>query len=142
MLGAYNMGRKRFYWKAAQRGNGKSFVAFLHQLRLLFPGRKLCIVLDNVSYHKSGIVKRFLVRHSEIVLIYLPPYSPEYNPVERIWKWFKKKVSEFGSVRKGIKEIIARFRIINWYWFNNRLVDALNVGIGVWHEIFTNIYAE
>jgi len=142
VLGGYNLEKKRFYWKSAQRGNGNVFIAFLNQLRLQFPKRKLCIILDNVSYHKSLLVKKYLSRHSEIVLIYLPPYSPEYNPVERIWKWFKKKVSEFGSVSKGIKEIIGRFRIINWYWFNNRLVDSLNVGVGVWNEILTNIYAE
>ena len=41
--------------------------------------------VDNAKWHKSKDVKKYLAHQSQIVLQYLPPYSPELNPVE--WEW-------------------------------------------------------
>lgn len=49
--------------------------------------------MDNVSYYNSRIIRRFLTNHVLIKIRFLPPYSPEYNPIEQIWKWLKKKNS-------------------------------------------------
>jgi transposase len=73
-------------------GNAKSFMAFLNQMRLNFPGKRLLIILDNSSVHKNKRVKAFLKRHPEMRLFCLPTYSPEYNPVEKIWWWLKPKI--------------------------------------------------
>ena len=47
-------------------------------------GRRVCLVLDNASWHKT---KRLDWHHIEPV--YLPPYSPDFNPIERIWQYLK-----------------------------------------------------
>jgi transposase len=47
-------------------------------------GRRVCLVLDNASWHKT---KRLVWHHIEPV--YLPPYSPDFNPIERIWQHLK-----------------------------------------------------
>jgi hypothetical protein len=47
-------------------------------------GRRVCLVLDNASWHKT---KRLVWHHIEPV--YLPPYSPDLNPIERIWQYLK-----------------------------------------------------
>lgn len=44
------------------------------------------IVLDNGAFHKAGT----LVIPDNIILIFLPPYSPELNPAEKIWAKFKR----------------------------------------------------
>jgi putative transposase len=49
--------------------------------------KKLVIVLDNASSHKSKKVKAFVEKNKHrIELLYLPPYSPDLNPIERVWK--------------------------------------------------------
>jgi transposase len=48
-------------------------------------------VLDNAGYNRAYEVKE-IVKSLGIELIYLPPYSPNLNLIERLWKYFKKKV--------------------------------------------------
>ena len=52
---------------------------------------KIYVVLDNAPYNRSWIVKN-CARDLRIRLVYLPPYSPNLNPIERLWKFMKKKV--------------------------------------------------
>lgn len=49
------------------------------------------IILDNARYHYSKEVKEFL-KGKKIKLVFLPTYSPNLNLIERLWKFFKKKV--------------------------------------------------
>jgi transposase len=49
------------------------------------------IIVDNARYYHSFLLKEY-VKGTKIKLIYLPPYSPNLNMIERYWKFFKKKV--------------------------------------------------
>src|SRR6056297_1629200 len=91
-FGCLNLKTQRFYWKKSKKGNSDQFIWFLTQLRQHNPGKKLLIIIDNASIHKSKKVKKYLSRHDRIRLFCLPTYSPEYNPVEIFWKWIKPKV--------------------------------------------------
>jgi transposase len=48
------------------------------------PKRRVCLVLDNASWHKTN-----KLRWHHIEAIYLPPYSPDFNPIERLWQYLK-----------------------------------------------------
>lgn len=52
---------------------------------------QICCILDNARYNHSKAIKTFLKKHRRIKLIYLPPYSPNLNIIERLWLFFKKK---------------------------------------------------
>lgn len=53
--------------------------------------KKIVLVLDNAAPHKSKVVKDFVKEHnSRIELLYLPPYSPDLQPAELIWKEMRK----------------------------------------------------
>jgi transposase len=52
---------------------------------------KIYVILDNARYHYSNLVRDFL-EESKIKLVFLPSYSPNLNLIERLWKFFKKKV--------------------------------------------------
>lgn len=52
--------------------------------------KRLYLVLDNASYNKSNKVRDF-ANSRRVTLIFLPPYSPNLNPIERLWRYFKKE---------------------------------------------------
>ena len=49
------------------------------------------IIVDNARYYHSRLLKKY-TKGTKIKLIFLPPYSPNLNLIERYWKFFKKKV--------------------------------------------------
>ena len=70
--------------------NAESFCQLLWKLRTLYPDLPLTLVLDNAKYQKCLLVWN-LAALLEIELLYLPPYSPNLNLIERLWKFVKKK---------------------------------------------------
>jgi transposase len=57
------------------------------------PHTKFIIYSDNARYNHATVLKEWLKRHSDhLELRYLPPYSPNLNPIERLWKFMKKEV--------------------------------------------------
>ncbi len=52
---------------------------------------KVTLIMDNAAYNRSTKVK-ILAKKLGIKLFYLPPYSPNLNPIERLWKFMKKKI--------------------------------------------------
>jgi isftu1 transposase len=58
----------------------------------LIPGQVL--ILDNASFHKSAESQK-LVEAAGCKILFLPPYSPDLNPIEKYWANMKKKVREF-----------------------------------------------
>jgi len=67
-----------------------------------FMASTIYIILDNARYHYSKEVKEFL-ESKKIKLVFLPPYSPNLNLIERLWKFFKKKVL-YNQYHENIKE--------------------------------------
>jgi transposase len=62
--------------------------SFFQELAEFYPDKKHLIILDNVSYHKCQGNKDFPLPEN-IELMFLPPYSPELNPIERLWNHLK-----------------------------------------------------
>jgi transposase len=69
------------------RRDGALFARHLNDVRLaLRRYQKVHVICDNARYHKYGAVAQFLKAHGDrVVLHYLPKYSPDCNPVERVW---------------------------------------------------------
>lgn len=74
------------------------------------------MILDNAKIHHAKLIQPFLEEnHHRLELVFLPPYSPELNLIEGLWKWLKEtiinnvfycKVQEIKiNVRKFIAEI-------------------------------------
>ena len=49
------------------------------------------VIADNARYYRSVVVKEYL-ESSRIKILFLPPYSPNLNLIERLWKYFRKVV--------------------------------------------------
>jgi transposase len=91
--GAYNVEGKKVIAREDESINAQSTIKLLLQLLSIQPKGKLYVILDNARYYRSELVKDFLKKNSRIKFIFLPPYSPNLNLIERIWKFVKKKVS-------------------------------------------------
>jgi transposase len=54
------------------------------------------IVLDNASFHRKKKLRE-LAEKSKCDVLFLPPYSPDLNPIEKFWAWLKKKLRKILS---------------------------------------------
>ena len=68
---------------------GATFWPFLQRLRSASSqsGRKVAVIIDNAKYHHAKVHQAWREEQApDFILSYLPPYSPELNPIERVWK--------------------------------------------------------
>jgi len=81
----------RFHFRFADIFNANTFQKFLGQLTRQYR-RKIHLMLDNASYHHARILKEWLDKNKEkIELHFLPPYSPEFNAQECVWRITRRK---------------------------------------------------
>lgn len=76
-------------------------------LPLLKPGQ--VIIMDNATFHKGGRIQE-LIQESGCHLLYLPPYSPDLNKIEKCWSWLKsrirKQINKFDCLRDAIESVL------------------------------------
>jgi transposase len=93
LFGALHLLSGAFLWQAFEKTVSGSFLAFLEYLLACYPVGDLIVTVDNASYHKSKTVVAWLKEHPRVLLLYLPKYAPELNPVEKIWSALKDRVA-------------------------------------------------
>lgn len=76
--------------------NTELFNTYLEKILLPEMKKGQVIIMDNATFHKSQETRR-LVERAGCKILFLPPYSPDLNPIEKFWNQFK------GFVRKCIK---------------------------------------
>lgn len=68
------------------------------------------VVMDNTSFHKSQKTKE-LIEAAGCKVIFLPPYSPDLNPIERFWvnmkRWIKHRIDLFDKLYNLIKSFFS-----------------------------------
>lgn len=97
------------------RGNSSATIEHLQKVRNNYDiNIPLAFLIDNASWHKTKVVKDFCSKNN-ITLLFLPPYSPEFNPIELVWSFFKSKVRQkfFNTAKKFKDFIIDLFKNIN-----------------------------
>ena len=89
LLGAMSQDGMQASRTVASATDGDGFLAYLDQVLCpaLRPGP--VVVMDNLSAHKvSGVRERIEAAGAQ--LLYLPPYSPDFNPIEKAWSKIKQ----------------------------------------------------
>lgn len=88
--------------------NAEATISFFRKVVEAYPEKTgIHIFCDNARYYRNKAVTEYL-RGSKIRLHFLPPYSPNLNPIERLWKWMKERViyntyySEFEDFKSAI----------------------------------------
>ena len=89
-----------------ERGNSESFVEFMGKVREANGDRTIVMILDNCRIHKTVAALR-AAEDRNIRLCFLPPYSPQWNPIEFIWKTVKFQLSKYGILDRHQVEAIV-----------------------------------
>jgi transposase len=92
IFGVINVKDGRFHSMQADWINSKSFLVFLKRLEKIYKRKRIVLILDNAKWHKSKKVWAYL-RGRNIYLLFLPPYCPNLNPTEKVWKLYRKNVT-------------------------------------------------
>lgn len=116
----FNMGFKNFYvYSAVNSRSGDDFSLimpyvntqcmniFLDKLVKDLPSKRYLLIVDGASWHRSYQLKI----PANIEIIYLPPYSPELNPVERLWNYIKQHTikNKFYDSLSILEGVVCRF---------------------------------
>ena len=99
--------------------NAQSTVELFRKLEEKYPNaNRIVVICDNARYYRSKIVKEY-VEKSRIELKFLPPYAPNLNLIERLWRFMNKKIrnnkyyekfQEFKSAVYGFFENISDYQ--------------------------------
>ena len=90
-----------FYETKQGAFNGSDFVLFLEALAARFREVRngdVCLVMDNARIHHAVCAREFMVENG-INHLYLPPYSPDLNPIENVFGTLKTRFRKRGVVR-------------------------------------------
>lgn len=91
IFGGYNWLKDTMTWTVAKTKNSSTFIEFLEELLVKnYPTGRVVLVMDNASYHKSAsaLAALSLFEH-RVMLVWLPPYCSDLNPIERFWRHLK-----------------------------------------------------
>ena len=76
--------------------NQTTIIKALKLLLKEYPNKRICIIWDNAPFHKGKLIRKSLGGQlRRIHLINFPPYAPDHNPQEHIWKYAKDQISNY-----------------------------------------------
>lgn len=103
----------------SERAKKEDMTSFLEIVRKENPGRSVVIILDNARIHTAGTVRKKATELG-IYSAFLPPYSPDLQPIEFGWKDLKREISGFlnfeeaASRSEGIALNLFRARKLSY----------------------------
>ena len=93
----------RFSWQKQD-----TIIPVLEELTRKYPDKRICIIWDNARFHHGKKLKKKLsTTLRRIYLINLPPYAPDHNPQEHVWKYGKEKIA--NNQQESLEEVVQAF---------------------------------
>lgn len=113
LFGAVNVHSGKLRYMTSPIFNAVTFGTFLSKLiRSKTRNKKMVIILDNARYHHAIMLNPWLTKYkTNFRLLFLPPYSPDLNPVERVWKLTRRLCTHnqyFPDLDTLVKKVSAR----------------------------------
>jgi len=113
MFGGYNWLKDTITWTIAKTKNSAIFIDFLEELLVKnYPTGRIVLVMDNASYHKSAsaLAALSLFEH-RVMVIFLPPYCSDLNPIERFWRHLKDLACA-NKLQDNIEDVVKSAELI------------------------------
>lgn len=107
----------RFFYRCQEgRLNSDTYEAFLRQV-LSKTHQHIILIQDGARYHTSAAMQAFFEQHQHRLRVYqLPSYSPDFNPIEKLWKKSKQHGTHlhhfptFESLKDKVEETLLEFK--------------------------------
>jgi len=133
LFGSVNVIDGEVMVKMAEQGNAQTFKRYLKYLLGHFRDKKILMILDNVRYHHAKRLKSFLERFvNRLELVFLPPYSPDFNPMERVWWYMRKSITHNRACHTMKERKIAFWKLFSGFQKpNNFILDLCNITLSV-----------
>ena len=117
-FGSLNIATGQITINFADKGNYQTFKKHIKKILHVYnEANKIVLIVDNVRYHHAKLLQLFTENNPKIEIMYLPPYSPDLNPIERVW-WFMRKSITHNRYLVSLKERKARF----WQMFSHFMI--------------------
>jgi len=104
-----------FHQGLVERFNSERYQAFLCQV-LDKTSQHLILIQDGARYHTSKVTRAFFTEHQDRLTVFqLPSYSPDYNPIEFLWKKMKQRATHnqyfaaFEDLAESVNEALSHF---------------------------------
>jgi transposase len=116
VFGAVRIDDGRLVASRDKKFDALTFLTFLEKLlRHRRKARKMVVVLDNARYHHARLIQPWLkIKRNVLQLLFLPPYSPELNPVERVWKLTRRVCTHnryFPTLDEVVEAVFNQFDV-------------------------------
>ncbi|MNW37373.1 hypothetical protein D3C74_144140 [compost metagenome] len=114
MFAAIDYETGQVHHREEEKADTAAFIRFLKDLLATYPDGKVALILDNSRIHHATELQPFLEEHPRLQLVFLPPYSPNLNPVEGLWLWLKADVvnniffEKFYKIRLHVSKLMNR----------------------------------
>jgi len=107
----------RLFWHGHEgRFNAESYCAFLEGV-LAQTSQPMLLIQDGARYHTAAKTQKFFARHAERLMVeQLPAYSPDYNPIEHLWRNIKRQNThnryfpEFSDLTLAVESALMYFQ--------------------------------
>lgn len=129
LIGAIRLGERPKLMTHRGAVNGRIFLRFVKQRLGPWLRRGDVVVMDNLNMHKMLVVREAIVAAGGIP-VYLPTYSPELNPIERLWADMKRQLRTLAiNVESELLGAVRRLRASTPVdkiagWFRHSLNEA------------------
>lgn len=115
LFGILDYQKGRVLCNVAEQLTAQNFQAFLeNSVFPAYPDKKIIMILDNSKIHHAKILEPFKETYKDkIEFLFLPPYAPNINRIEGLWKWLKQTVicnrflHGISEIRDAVLEFLA-----------------------------------
>lgn len=83
--------------------NAETYATFLERVFIPVSKPGMVLIVDNASFHKSKKITA-LIEQAQCRILFLPPYSPDFNPIEHLWNAVKHKTRQAAVITKDLYE--------------------------------------
>jgi len=116
VFGAIDFFSGRFFYPGlVERFNSERYQGFLRQIRSQ-TSEHLILIQDGAKYHISKATRAFFETHKDRLSVFqLPSYSPDYNPIEFLWKRMKQRAThnqyfpQFEVLASSVDDVLPHF---------------------------------
>lgn len=111
-LGSLNLKTGRCHLHSLAWQNQKEVIKALRKLKKQYPDKNICLVWDNARWHKGKLIRQELKKGNSLChfhLINFPPYAPDTNPQEHVWKYVRDRIAHQPT--SSFKQKVNNFKL-------------------------------